>query len=362
VQLKQSILAFILLLSGIYCQGQDTVYFNKNWEPITKIKSAVYYRVIKQSDGLYIVNDYYSKKKLLQMHGQYSDAELKIPVGEFVWLDLASDTTTIRTYTNGQNTSVIMFEDGKREYRVRFINDSTSTTNNYLGKFEIDKRLFIGKREYHFRGNDSILNTKLFRYAFKNDWPYTNVLVIKGKALPWFIIEEVGMVYSLGFEYSFRHKHSIELQGTYLDHEHDAENSNGDPIPTTYTVRRSAQLGYRYYFTPCKKFNEYNHKMYVSPFVRYAKWHDYYEPGSVTAYTRNETWNYSAGILAGYCIATGDRSYLDFFAGPQVCLRYNQNTQKIDNQFVNQTTNKTIINARIGFNFCYLLFRKSKTK
>lgn len=350
-----------MLLATIYGKGQDTIYYNKKWEPTEK-KRFSYYRVVQFKDSLYHVTDCY-QQGTLQMTGQYSDQELKIPVGKFIWMGMNADTVSIRIYANGLNTCVILFEEGRREYRAQFINDSTTLTNNYLaGKYEIEKRLFVGKREYHYRGDEPVLNTKLFRYAFKKDWPYTNVIAIKGKAIPWFIIEEVGMVYSLGVEYTFHLKHSLELQATYFDHEHDAEDINGDPVPTTYTIRRSVQLGYKFYFKPWKGMDEDVRKFYVSPFLRYSKWHDYYEKGSYSPFTRNETWNYSTGIVAGYCIATGDRSYLDFFAGPQLVQRHNESTQTVNNNEIYQTIDKTLVNARIGFNFSYLLFRKSKTQ
>jgi hypothetical protein len=177
--------------------------------------------------------------------------------------------------------------------------------------------------------------------------------------LPWLMGDDGGMTYSLGYEYNFKRVHGIELIATYFDWDIDQEDGYGNPLPPIYNVRRSIQLDYRYYFTPIKKKRD-DWKFFVSPFVRYMKWKDYYSEGAVTQYFKNESWNYTSGIVLGFCadLGTDDGMYTEFFIGPQYIYRkssegINQNLVSIEQTYFTQK-----FGIRFGMNFCGLLSRK----
>lgn len=85
---------FLLLVStGTFAQKQDeTIYiFNKDWSGAKDLESAVYFmQVIKEHDSLYF-SRYYAKEGPMMRQEAYSDADLTIPNGRFVWYNERGD-------------------------------------------------------------------------------------------------------------------------------------------------------------------------------------------------------------------------------------------------------------------------------
>ena len=343
----------------LYTKGcVDSIYYYKNGKRLPKDQHVVPYRHVELRDSLYSLTSYYPKGRK-SMQGQFSDCKLKTRTGLFIWFSKNGDTTSTELYEKGRVTTITSFENGKRFDREVLVNDSTKYTNSYSHHKETDKRLYAGRKEYLFKDNDSIWNFRNYKYTFTGKWPFVNVIGIKWKILPYAIGDDGGMFYTLGLEYSFRFKHSLELTANYVDYDSAPEDSVGNNLPSIYTVRRSLQLGYRYYF---KSVGE-QYKIYVSPFLRFAKWQDFYSQGAPTDFTKNEMWDYGGGALIGISTWGGDRGYVDMFAGPQYIFRYHETQVESNQVTINTKEWQNRFSLRVGFNFSYLFFRKSdKTK
>lgn len=353
-----AIILFFYLSVG--AQTSDTLYFDAKWNVIDKGKNFAFYSIKQtENDTTHVI--YFYKKGKKYSEGKYQSTKEKKWLGNYIRFEKNGDTNLIISYKNGKNENEIYFEEGKRIKWIKIVNDSTYY--RYIisgGKYIVAKSLLMGEYEYIFQGKDSILNLEKLSLAFRKSEPSTNYYILKYKMLPWILGEDVGMNYTLGIEYTFNKIHSVELTATYFDWDQDQEDSFGNPLPSIYNVRRSLQLGYRYYFPKFKKQkNEY--RLFVSPYIRYSKWKDHYSEGAVTNYFQNESWNYISGINFGISLdisGENDASYTEFFIGPTYFSRYTEEGFTDNNLTIHQNYYTNKFGLRIGMNFCGLLERK----
>lgn len=352
----------LILIQSVGAQVTDTLYFDGNWKSLKKNKRYSYYAIRIRNSDTTIINYYYKRGKIYSK-GRYVSSPEKKWIDNYYRFEKNGDTSLLITYSNGRNINEYYFEGGKRVKWIKNINDSTYYKYQISGgKFITSKSLFIGMYEYYFQGKDSILNLNKFSLAFRKKEPNSDYWIIKYKMLPWVFGEDVGMNYTLGLEYTFCKVHSIEFTSTYFDWDIDQEDNYGNPLPSIYNVRRSLQLGYRYYFPKFKE-QKNNYRLFISPYLRFAKWKDYYSEGAVTNYFQNESWNYISGINFGICLdisGEDDDSYTEFFLGPTYFSRYTEEGFTDNNLIIQQNYYTQKFGFRLGMNFCGLLSRGKK--
>ncbi len=339
-------------------QPVKTVYYDKDGLEVFSTSDYHYYSVQTFNGEKYFFTNY-TKKGRPYFSGECKDSNYFISDGIFVWLDEKRDTISVLRYENDVLKTKIIYEAGEPINKFVFRNDTSYYEFKVSErKYIVDKKLYDGEMEYYFRGKDSFPDMNRLRFAFRKREPGSDYFILKYKMLPWVIGEDVGMNYSLGLEYTLHRVHSFDLTATYFDWDQDQEDTYGNPLPSIYNVRRGLQLGYRYYFTPFKK-SKRELKYFVSPFIRYSKWKDYYSEGAVTDYFRNESWNYAGGILFGLALDMGedDGMYTEFFIGPQYYLRktaegFTTNSITVENEYFSRN-----FGVRFGMNFCGLISR-----
>ena len=354
-------LVFVFSFLSVGAQITDTSYFNSNWENVSFKKKFTYKVIYEKSENKFLRFTYLRNGKKYS-YGEFSDEKYLKREGTFCWFHEYGDTAVVEYYVKDELKSVIIYEGKFPTEKREYLNDSTYYSYG-IGdrKYIISKKRVEGEMVYHFQGKDSLANLNFFRFAFRKKGAGTNYHILKYKMFPWTFIEEAGMLYGLGYEFNFKRVHGIEIAATYFDWDMDQEDGYGNPLPSIYNVRRSIQMDYRYYFTPIKKKKD-EWKFFVSPFVRYMKWKDYYAEGAVTDYFQNESWNYTAGILLGYCFDAGqdDGMYTEFFIGPQYIYRKTSEGLTQNSVSVEQTYFTQKFGIRFGMNFCGLFTRKEK--
>jgi hypothetical protein len=349
----------ILIKLSVGAQITDTSYFDANWKTVSKGKKFTYYIIFEKSGAKFLHTSYYRNGRKYGS-GEFKDDKYEIRDGIFCWNTEAGDTMAIEKFENNVLKYSIIYEGRNPERKRVYQNDSTYYEYGISDrKYIVSKSLQCGEMVYRFYGKDSVADMNYLRFAFRKNGNGSNYHIAKYKMLPWIMGEDGGMTYSLGYEFNFKRVHGIELLATYFDWDIDQEDGYGNPLPPIYNVRRSIQLDYRYYFTPIKKKKD-EWKFFVSPFVRYMKWKDYYSEGAVTNYFRNESWNYTTGVVLGFCLdmGTDDGMYTEFFIGPQYIHR--KTTEGINVNFISveQTYLTQKYGIRFGMNFCGLMSRE----
>ncbi len=89
MNLKIHLVFCLLFLTSAICSAQsekiDTVYFTEDWNETTKA-NAFFYRLIKNGNNLYLVQDYY-KNKVLQMEGSFTSLHPELYEGYFKYFN-----------------------------------------------------------------------------------------------------------------------------------------------------------------------------------------------------------------------------------------------------------------------------------
>lgn len=83
--MMKNILTAALVLISLLSFSQDTItkFYNGNWEEVSELSMAEYYRkAFKGPDGLWIANDYYISGKI-QMNGTYKSLKSEVKQGVF---------------------------------------------------------------------------------------------------------------------------------------------------------------------------------------------------------------------------------------------------------------------------------------
>ncbi len=94
-------ISLIFCLCSFAQQKSDIIYLTRFGDPTGSKDSAEYYRVVKEVDGLYRVNEYSIKSDSLHMTGVFKDKAQTIKEGEFI------------DYEKGIPLSRMNFKDGK---------------------------------------------------------------------------------------------------------------------------------------------------------------------------------------------------------------------------------------------------------
>lgn len=349
---------FIIFNFSVGAQIIDTVYFNANFEQVDNGDRYFYYMIFEKSGEKNLHRTYLRNGKIYRI-GEFVDDKFQIITGNFCWYSENNDTLIIERFERDTLKYSIIYEGKNPVQKKVYLNDSTYYSYG-IGdrKYIISKKRVEGEMVYRFQGKDSITDMNYLRFAFRKNRVGGNYHILKYKMLPWIIGEDAGMVYTLGYEFNFKRVHGIGFAATYFDWDIDQEDATGNPLPSIFNVRRSIQLDYRYYFTPIKKKKD-EWKFFVSPFARFMKWKDYYAEGAVTDYFKNESWNYTTGIVLGLCLdmGTDDGMYTEFFIGPQYIYRktsegINQNSVSVEQTYFTQK-----FGIRFGMNFCGLVSR-----
>lgn len=336
----------------------DTSYFNTHWEKVTEGKKYAYQVIYEKSENKFLRHSYWRNGNKYS-YGEFGDEGYETREGWFCWFNENGDTVVVEFYLNDAINTELIYEGKFPITKKEYLNDSTYYAYG-IGdrKYITSKKLYIGEQIYDFYGKDSVEDWNHLRFAFRKNGRGTNYHIFKFKMLPWIFIEDAGMTYTLGYEFNFNRVHSVGLAATYLDWDMDQEDGYGNPLPSIYNVRRSLQLDYRYYFPLIRKKRD-EWKFFVSPFLRYMKWKDYYSEGAVTEYLRNESWNYTGGLLLGICFDLGedDGIYSEFFIGPQYIHRKTEEELIRNAVYLENSYFMDKFGIRFGMNFCGLLSR-----
>ena len=186
-------------------------------------------------------------------------------------------------------------------------------------------------------------------------------VAIKGKMLPWMVIG-MGINYTLGAEYSFKHVNSLELLAVYNDWSAPAEKWDTTsltyvPAPRTYVVSRALFFSYKRYFNWHHKKSPNPIRCYAGPFVRYGKNHEFYQEGTPTNYIKFEQLQYSAGGLVGVLLYWGDNVGVDLSMGGFYKIKDTDETYYQDDFLINRQYRTDNWGFRIGVNVSILLRR-----
>lgn len=142
---------FICILSVQYSFGQDTLFFDAKWKPTDK-KAAVFYRIDKKENGVWLRKDFFVDKNQLQMAGVLRSISPEIKDGSFEYY-----------HSNGKLKHTGPFKDNKETGEHRWYADSGNleAIENYQ-----DGKLNGAFTEYHPNGKPSIETT--FRDGIQN--------------------------------------------------------------------------------------------------------------------------------------------------------------------------------------------------
>ncbi len=193
-----------------------------------------------------------------------------------------------------------------------------------------------------------------FDNLYNKAHPEYRAFFVKGKVMPWLLIG-AGVTYSAGFEYAFNHNNAFEVSAVYNDYSIPTEVLDTAidafvPGPRTYTVNRAIFGIYKRYFQ-MKIFNPTVVKPYSALFYRYAKIHEYYQPGAPTNSIQFDQWEHSIGYLQGFLFNLKDGGVLDLSAGVFYKRKYSERLSESNGfQFSNESLRYNI-GVRLGLNF-----------
>ena len=130
-------ISFILLtiLTAHIAQGQDTLYFDEDWQETTKDKHA-YYRPLplKKEGELLLLRDYY-KGGQLQMQGYIRTDNPEIHVGDTYWYDEKGFDSSLSQYKNESSVKELnyYYPDGSLWQTISYAaNGKKEKITNYL--------------------------------------------------------------------------------------------------------------------------------------------------------------------------------------------------------------------------------------
>ncbi|QLC68001.1 hypothetical protein LPB248_08525 [Flavobacterium sp. LPB0248] len=150
----------LFLLSSKVIAQNDTIFFDKKWKTSTK-EAAFYYRIkpskiktkdaigykIKDTDSLFVINDYYLTDNKLQFRGYSTDYDGEYLVGKAEWFSENNNLLDSRDF-NYKNYNKNKFEFPK--WPILYLDYKIATKNQFIGGLEIcldcknDNKLFLG--------------------------------------------------------------------------------------------------------------------------------------------------------------------------------------------------------------------------
>ncbi|GET31565.1 hypothetical protein PbJCM13498_04280 [Prolixibacter bellariivorans] len=133
----------LLLFSGLWASGQDTIYFDSTWRVSTHNNSA-YYRIDKKENNGWLRTDYYRENNQVQMRGHVSSREPQIKEGYFEYY-----------YQNGKLLHKGNYANNKEvgEHIWYYENGNIEAIEKYKGG-KLDGEL----KEYHDNGTISMVS------------------------------------------------------------------------------------------------------------------------------------------------------------------------------------------------------------
>jgi hypothetical protein len=150
----------LFLFSSAVRAQNDTIFFDKNWK-ISNNETALYYRIkplkiktkdalgykIKDTDSLFVINDYYFTDNKLQFKGYSKDYDGEYLVGTAIWYNeqgvTAKEEFNYKEYNNRSGFRI--------PYKpIVYLDYKNATRNQYTGGLEFcldcenDSKLFLG--------------------------------------------------------------------------------------------------------------------------------------------------------------------------------------------------------------------------
>lgn len=126
---KQIFLFFSLLIisSTLFAQN-DTTFFDSSWEKSER-SNASYFRIVEVVNSTkFILKDYYINGQI-QMKGEYSDDNLKVENGTFIYYEENGTISSTGDYKNGEKNGSWSwyFSSGKISSKEDYKNDERSS-------------------------------------------------------------------------------------------------------------------------------------------------------------------------------------------------------------------------------------------
>ena len=149
----KTIIIFLLTFFGQICFGQDTLFFNAEWEPTTKT-NAEFFRIEKKEGPKWLRSDYYFNTKQLQMKGTYSSLTPEKEDGYFEWYHSNGKLKHKGNYENGKHIGEHLWYGG---------NGNLEAKENYK-----DGHLDGAYEEYH--PNGKLMDKSLFVDGLQSGW------------------------------------------------------------------------------------------------------------------------------------------------------------------------------------------------
>lgn len=104
-------------------KGQDTTYFNSNWQ-ITDANNAIFYRIDIKSEKDYERTDYFVSTDQIQMHGKYLSLNPEVRTGEHKWYHENGKLKHVGTYSENKEvgTHKWYYDNGNIEAIENYLN------------------------------------------------------------------------------------------------------------------------------------------------------------------------------------------------------------------------------------------------
>lgn len=151
--MKASLSLIILTISCNLCFGQDTLFFDNNWKPATKM-NAEFFRIDTKEGKKWSRKDYFYTTKQLQMKGTYTSVTPEIQDGYFEWYHANGKLKHKGSYANGKYIGEHLWYDN---------NGNLEAKENYK-----DGKLNGTYEEYY--PNGKLMDKTTFVNGLQNGW------------------------------------------------------------------------------------------------------------------------------------------------------------------------------------------------
>jgi TonB family protein len=172
-----TILSILLSLCSFSQNKRDTIYFDRSWNVTKILDSAQYYRLIRETDGLYRVTDYYIHSDSVQMTGAFRDYAQKEKEGEFVYYAKNGLVTQRGTYRNGKRNGLYTtyYSSGEVHYTEEYAD------GEYAGDFTVYYRDGIVRRKETYKNGKQVFKACYLPSGKKTKYfPYEEAAMPKG--------------------------------------------------------------------------------------------------------------------------------------------------------------------------------------
>lgn len=227
---------------------RDTIFFNKEWK-VCKKRYALYYRIAQpQTDGGYLITDYYLSTNIPQMTAFSRTIEPVYLEGKCTYY-----------FPSGKKESEGFYEKNlKTDVWIRWNETGNdSTLENYTTK---------GKKE-------NITTNMPFLY----DTLHPFSIAARGKVASFFIIEDVYfLTYSIGTELAYK-RHSLGVDYSWFRWRYEEDDNEDVGMYSQYELRKYFHVDYKLTFL---SFSRPEMDVYFNLYDKigeYTMWYDKYE-------------------------------------------------------------------------------------